>query len=250
MRRNLSAKGLVPKLKVGFPLYESFDSLDVTGPFQTFTFADMDLYLVGPRQSPVTSFEGIALTPRCTFDNCPQFDLLFVPGAADPLSVLRQGQLGSNPFLEFLARQAPACKLVCSVCTGALLLAAAGLLDGHTVTTALGVQACAAAVSVPRCRELPPLRFRAVIASPVAAYPPVLTRRSRSRVWCMERTERAVVSLECNTTRSPFPIAEIPLIRTLRTNPGMVEGYIEAFRVAQAVDGAKAWLQAQLSGKS
>ncbi|MGA2650776.1 MAG: DJ-1/PfpI family protein [Terracidiphilus sp.] len=122
-------------LKVGFPLYDGFDSLDVVGPFQTFTFAGMDLYLLGPSKKAVTSFEGIALTPRATFDNCPQLDLLFVPGGSNPVAVLEQGHPGHNPYLDFLSRQAPKAALVCSVCTGALLLAGAGLLDGHVATT-------------------------------------------------------------------------------------------------------------------
>lgn len=124
-----------PKLKVGFPLYEGFDSLDVAGPFQTFTFAGMDLYLLGPSCDAVTSFEGIAFTPRATFDDCAQLDLLFVPGGADPIAVLKQGHLGENAYLDFLAHQGKSARLVCSVCTGALLLAAAGLLDDHIATT-------------------------------------------------------------------------------------------------------------------
>jgi len=125
----------VAQLKVGFPLYEGFDSLDVVGPFQTFTFAGMDRYLLGPTCHKVTSFEGVALTPRATFEDCPQLDLLFVPGGANPVAVIEQGHPGHNPYLDFLIRQAPGATLVCSVCTGSLLLAAAGLLDGHIATT-------------------------------------------------------------------------------------------------------------------
>ena len=124
------------QLKVGFPLYEGFDSLDVIGPFQTFTFAGMDRYLLGPTSDAITSFEGVALKPRTTFDDPKlKLDILFVPGGADPVSVLKKGRLGNNCYLDFLARQAPHCMLVCSVCTGALLLAGAGLLDGHMATT-------------------------------------------------------------------------------------------------------------------
>ncbi len=57
----------MPNLKVGFPLYPGFDSLDVAGPFQTFTFAGMDLYLLGPTRKAIKSFEGISIAPRSTF---------------------------------------------------------------------------------------------------------------------------------------------------------------------------------------
>jgi len=122
-------------LKVGFPLYAGFDSLDVLGPYQTFTFAGMDRFLLAQTCGPVTSFEGVALQPRATFTDCPQLDVLFVPGGSTPVEILLQGHPGSNPYLDFLIRQAKGAKLVCSVCTGALLLAGAGLLDGHIATT-------------------------------------------------------------------------------------------------------------------
>jgi len=126
-------------LKVGIPLYEGFDSLDVTGPFQTFTFAEMECHLIGPGDTsgplPVTSFEGIRILPDTTFESCPQLDVLFVPGGSNPVEVLTVGHPGSNPYLDFLIRQAEHAKLVCSVCTGALLLAGAGLLNGQVVTT-------------------------------------------------------------------------------------------------------------------
>jgi cyclohexyl-isocyanide hydratase len=122
-------------LKVALPLYPGFDSLDVLGPFQTFTFAGMDLYLVAEEEKLVTSFEGVSIQPRATFDNCPQVDMLFVPGGEDPVKELLKGHVGDNPLLDFLVRQAEHAKLVCSVCNGALLLAGAGLLDGHIVTT-------------------------------------------------------------------------------------------------------------------
>jgi cyclohexyl-isocyanide hydratase len=122
-------------IKVGIPLYPGFDSLDVLGPFQTFTFAGMDRYLVAADRCLVTSFEGVPIEPRTTFEDCRQLDVVFVPGGADPVEVLLEGHPGENPLLDFLVRQAAHAKLVCSVCNGALLLAGAGLLDGHLVTT-------------------------------------------------------------------------------------------------------------------
>jgi len=122
-------------LKVGIPLYPTFDSLDVIGPYQTFTFAGMERYLVAEDCAPVTSFEGVNIIPDNTFDDCPQLDVIFVPGSSDPVSVLQAGHPGNNAYLDFLNRQAAGAQWVCSVCTGALLLGGAGLLNGYTVTT-------------------------------------------------------------------------------------------------------------------
>jgi cyclohexyl-isocyanide hydratase len=127
--------GKPEEITVGFPLYGGFDSLDVLGPYQTFTFVGMKRYLVAADMNPVSSFEDVAITPHVTFADCPQLDVIFVPGGSTPISVLLEGHPGNNPVLDFLIRQAPGAKYVCSVCTGALLLAGAGLLDGHTVTT-------------------------------------------------------------------------------------------------------------------
>jgi cyclohexyl-isocyanide hydratase len=121
--------------KVGITLYPGFDSLDVLGPFQTFTFAGMDRYLIAETNHPVTSWEGVEIKPRTTFKDCPQLDMIFVPGAADPIKELQKGHIGNNCLLDFLIKQAEHASWVCSVCTGAILLAGAGLLDGHIVTT-------------------------------------------------------------------------------------------------------------------
>jgi transcriptional regulator GlxA family with amidase domain len=125
----------LPKLKVGFPLYNSFDSLDVLGPYQTFFYAGFECHLIAASCRPVESLEGVAINPSATFDAAGQMDVLFVPGGSDIPGVLKAGHPGKNAYLDFLGAQAPGATLVCSVCTGALLLAAAGLLDGHLVTT-------------------------------------------------------------------------------------------------------------------
>lgn len=123
-------------IKIGIPLYPTFDSLDVLGPYQVFTYApDIELHLVAASLNDVTSLEKVRIKPEKTFASCPDLDVLLVPGAADLISPLRAGPLGKNELLDFLVKQAANAKLVCSVCTGALLLAAARLLDGYTVTT-------------------------------------------------------------------------------------------------------------------
>lgn len=120
-------------ITVGFPLYESFDSLDVLGPVQAFTYANMNPVLIAEKAGGVKSLEGVTIQATADF-SIQQLDVLFVPGGSQ-LDNLIKKPMGSNPYLDFLAKQGACATLVCSVCTGALLLAAAGLLDGHTVTT-------------------------------------------------------------------------------------------------------------------
>jgi cyclohexyl-isocyanide hydratase len=122
-------------ITVAIPIYTTFDTLDVMGPLQAFTYAGMTSTLVALTCDGVVSLEGVTVMPQSTFDSDKQYDVLFVPGGADMNSVLDLGKRGGNPYLNFLVRQAGGAQLVCSVCTGALLLAAAGLLDGRTVTT-------------------------------------------------------------------------------------------------------------------
>jgi len=126
----------VAAFRVGVPLYPNFDSLDVCGPYQTFTLAEMDCLLIGPSTDDfVTSWEGVSIKPTATFDGCTDLDMLFVPGGSNPVhDVILEGPLGSNPYLDFLARRKET-NWICSVCSGALLLGAAGLLDGYTCTT-------------------------------------------------------------------------------------------------------------------
>jgi cyclohexyl-isocyanide hydratase len=122
-------------LNVVIPLYAGFDSLDVLGPNQAFFFAGMSVTLCAQSTAPVTSFEGVAITPTCSFADCGQADILFVPGGDSPMEVFNLGPAASNPYLQFLVHQAAGAKLVCSVCTGAILLAGAGLLTSRVVTT-------------------------------------------------------------------------------------------------------------------
>lgn len=228
-------------LKVGFPLYEGFDSLDVIGPFQTFTFAGMDRYLLAPTKSAVTSFEGITLTPRATFDNCPQLDLLFVPGGADPVAVLQQGHLGSNTFLDFLARQAADCTLVCSVCTGSLLLAGAGLLDGHIATTHWAFK--------------PVLKlFSCEVVDDYRRYVKSGNRITGGGISSGLDEALYIVSLLYGSDQAragqlamqyhPQPIFHCgdPADSDIKDNPGMVADRIESFGVPQALEDVRKWL--------
>src|SRR2546426_248252 len=130
-------------ITIGIPLYHSFDSLDVLGPFQVFTVSGMKPMLLGekldPRTkkpAPVTSYEGVQIIPHQTFDAIDKLDVLFVPGGthlgdiiADQIRSSNPLPPAKNPLLAFIDRIAgPKAKnppkLITSVCTGALFLAA------------------------------------------------------------------------------------------------------------------------------
>jgi cyclohexyl-isocyanide hydratase len=119
-----------PPIQIGIPLFPNFDSLDALGPYQTFFMQDpvLETKLVGPDKNPVTSFEGVSILPQSTFDSAPQFDVLFVPGGVN----------FDKMFDRSKSSQAKGARLVTSVCTGAILLAAAGGLDGYQATTHWG----------------------------------------------------------------------------------------------------------------
>lgn len=88
------------------------------------------MYTVAQRSAPVTARNGLSLNPRHSFTNCPPPDILVVPGGFGTRREMK------NPvMLEWIARTAPSCDLILSVCTGALVLGAAGLLDGLEATT-------------------------------------------------------------------------------------------------------------------
>ena len=144
MKHYRNMRGLMKadaKINLGIPLYPTFDSLDVLGPLQVFSYApNISVSLIASTLDAVTSLEGVRILPDFAFDSfadpeSARLDVLFVPGASDVVSPLRQGPLGQNEFLDFIVSQARHARLVCSVCTGALLLGAAGLLDGHVATT-------------------------------------------------------------------------------------------------------------------
>jgi transcriptional regulator GlxA family with amidase domain len=231
-------------LKVGFPLYEGFDSLDVLGPFQTFTFAGMDRYLLGPTTDVVTSFEGVALKPRATFDDPNlKLDLLFVPGGADPVAVLQQGHLGCNPYLDFLARQAPDCTLVCSVCTGALLLAGAGLLDGHIATTHWAYKSV---LSLFKCHVVEDYR-RYVKSGNRITGGGISSGLDEalyivSLLYGSDQARQGQLAMQYH----PEPMFRCgdPADADIRDNPQMVEDVIREWKVPQAEEAVRQWLAA------
>lgn len=126
--------GLEVQMLIGIPVYPGVDLLDVAGPHEMFSWAGFELMLVAETRELIHCRGGVKLQADKTFAEAPQFDILWTPGG-DPKCLVRLMHHQPRTYLQFLIRQARDARYVCSVCEGALLLAAAGLLDGYEVTT-------------------------------------------------------------------------------------------------------------------
>lgn len=111
-------------------LYPNLTQLDLTGPFEVLArYKELTLHLVWKDTEPVRDGSGLRIVPTCSFADCPQADILFVPGGPGIASLMEDIEV-----LGFLRRQAEGAQYVTSVCTGSLVLAAAGLLTGYRAT--------------------------------------------------------------------------------------------------------------------
>jgi cyclohexyl-isocyanide hydratase len=119
-------------LQIGFVLFPNVTQLDLTGPWEVFSkLPDAGCHLLAHDLTPVRSASaGLTILPTLAYADCPQLDVVCVPGGPGHLQAMEDASL-----LDFLRRQAPGCRYVTAVCTGALVLAAAGLLKGRRATT-------------------------------------------------------------------------------------------------------------------
>ena len=117
--------------QIGFILFPEVTQLDMTGPYEVFTrLPDAKVHLVWKNQEPVTAAGGMQILPTVTFADCPQLDLICVPGGTGMNPLLTDAET-----LDFIRSQAKGARYVTSVCTGALVLGAAGLLKGKRAVT-------------------------------------------------------------------------------------------------------------------
>jgi cyclohexyl-isocyanide hydratase len=118
--------------KIAMLVYPDMILLDLVGPQTVFSLAMADIHLVWKTRAPVTTDVGLAVAATTTFADCPRdLDVLFVPGGLKGSVAL----MGDEEVLTFLDDRARNAKYVTSVCTGALVLAAAGLLKGYRATS-------------------------------------------------------------------------------------------------------------------
>jgi len=118
-------------IRIGLLLFPRLQQLDLTGPYDVFAqIPGVEMHLVWKTCAPLQSSSGMIFTPDTTFDECPPLDVLCIPGGAGVDQLLEDDET-----LEFVRRQAGGTRFMTSVCSGALVLGAAGLLEGRRATT-------------------------------------------------------------------------------------------------------------------
>lgn len=119
------------KLQLGFLLYPGLTQLDLTGPYEVLSrMPGATLHTVWKEPGVVVSEKGLGLVASRGFDDCPPLDLLFIPGGGGQIDLMTDDRV-----LGWVAARGAEARWVTSVCTGALVLAAAGLLRGYRAAT-------------------------------------------------------------------------------------------------------------------
>ena len=123
---------------VGILLFNEVEVLDFAGPFEVFSLAENDssdkyfnVITIAEQQAPISTRNGLTVIPDYSFDNHPTIDVLVIPGGYGAEKV----EINNPIVIDWIISQAKITELTLSVCTGALLLAKAGLLAGKSATT-------------------------------------------------------------------------------------------------------------------
>ncbi len=118
-------------LQIGSLLFEGVDQIDLTGPFEVLSRLPNSTYRIyGKTREPVRDLRGLRLKADASLADAPPLDVLHVPGGFGQEALMEDAEV-----LGWIARQAAGARSVFSVCTGALLCGAAGLLKGRRATT-------------------------------------------------------------------------------------------------------------------
>ena len=118
-------------MMIGMLIFPAMTQLDFTGPYEVFAqIPGCEIRVIAKTLQPVAAKGGLRFIPDTTIEEAPPLDLVFVPGGPGVGALLEDRQV-----LDFLRRHAQNAKYVTSVCTGALVLGAAGLLKGYRATT-------------------------------------------------------------------------------------------------------------------
>jgi transcriptional regulator GlxA family with amidase domain len=127
----------VKRRTIGIVLFDEVEVLDFAGPFEVFSVCgrrhQLDLFhvlTISERGQPIAARNGLVVTPSHSFATCPPLDILLVPGGFGT-----RREMKNAVMLEWVVRQNTSVAYLLSVCTGSLILGAAGLLDGLDATT-------------------------------------------------------------------------------------------------------------------
>jgi cyclohexyl-isocyanide hydratase len=116
---------------IGFVIFPNLTQLDFTGPLQVLhRLPDSRTHIIAGTRDPVPSDCGLSLVPTATFADCPQLDLICIPGGFGV-----SGAIADAATVDFVRRQGKQARYTTSVCTGAFVLGVAGLLKGRRATT-------------------------------------------------------------------------------------------------------------------
>ncbi len=123
-------------MNFGILIFPDVEELDFVGPWELLTLWSKEAngpdhcLIVAQSQAPVVCAKGLSVNPHVDFENCPPLDCLLVPGGFGT-----RAAVSNQTMVEFVVNQARGCQSVLSVCTGAFVLHAAGLLAGKKATT-------------------------------------------------------------------------------------------------------------------
>jgi transcriptional regulator GlxA family with amidase domain len=127
----------VKQRNVAILIFDDVEVLDFCGPFEVFSIAGepeapdpFNVYTVAEATDPIQAINGLSVNPKYTIADCPPPDILLVPGGYGTRKVMK-----NEALVNWVKEQAKRVELLLSVCTGSLVLGAAGLLDGLEATT-------------------------------------------------------------------------------------------------------------------
>jgi cyclohexyl-isocyanide hydratase len=118
-------------IDIGFLIFPGLTQLDFTAPLEVLArVPQASVHVVAKLNAPIVSDSGLRLLPTCSFADCPELDVICIPGGIGVADAVRDKET-----LDFARSRAASARYVTSVCTGAFVLGAAGLLKGRLATT-------------------------------------------------------------------------------------------------------------------
>ncbi|QIB69302.1 DJ-1/PfpI family protein [Aminipila butyrica] len=129
----------MPRRKIGILLFNEVEVMDFAGPFEVFSITEnaaatgkaFEVYTIARKKELISTRNGLKIQPDYDFHDAPQFDILIIPGGYGAEEI----EIHNQETIDWIKRSFTQVQIMASVCTGAFLLAEAGLLDGRQATT-------------------------------------------------------------------------------------------------------------------